>query len=179
MWCDRMIPARQPIQFFSAVAAAAGMAVTVGTALAFEHLGGFIPCKLCLEQRIPYYIGIPLMLVAAVLARGGRAAPARLLLLAGTVLMAWGFAMAIYHSGVEWHWWAGPDDCGLGGTAPEGSGQGVLDMLDSVVPPACDRAAGRFLGLSFAGWNVLASLALAAITAVGALRSQGSSSTSQ
>ncbi|WP_375198209.1 disulfide bond formation protein B, partial [Sphingobium sp.] len=30
-------------------------------------------------------------------------------------------------------------------------------------PPSCTEAAGRFLGLSFAGWNVIASLALALV----------------
>ena len=41
------------------------MAATVGTALGFEHIGGYIPCKLCLEQRTPYYVGVPLMALAA------------------------------------------------------------------------------------------------------------------
>ena len=35
--------------------------------------------------------------------------------------------------------------------------------MNTLIPPSCDEAAGRFLGLSFAGWNVLASAALAAI----------------
>ncbi|RUU27092.1 disulfide bond formation protein B, partial [Mesorhizobium sp. M6A.T.Ca.TU.002.02.2.1] len=34
---------------------AVAMAATVGSALAFQYLGGYIPCKLCLEQRTPYY----------------------------------------------------------------------------------------------------------------------------
>ena len=37
-----------------------GMAATVGGALAFEHIGGYIPCALCLMQRTPYYWGIPI-----------------------------------------------------------------------------------------------------------------------
>ena len=47
---------------------ALAMAATVGTALGFQHIGGYIPCKLCLEQRMPYYIGVPLMLLAALAA---------------------------------------------------------------------------------------------------------------
>lgn len=43
---------------------AVAMAATVGSALAFQYIGGYIPCKLCYEQRIPYYVGIPLMLIA-------------------------------------------------------------------------------------------------------------------
>ncbi len=41
-----------------------GLAATVGTALGFEHLAGFMPCKLCLEQRTPYYIGVPVLAAA-------------------------------------------------------------------------------------------------------------------
>lgn len=141
-----------------------GMTLTVGTALGFEHIGGYIPCKLCLQQRIPYYVGIPLMGLAfgaAWLRLPGLIV--RLLLAAGGILMLWGLVLAVYHSGVEWQWWAGPADCGAVDAAPDSGDKGVLDMLDKVVPPSCDQAAGRFLGLSFAGWNVLASLALAAI----------------
>ena len=43
----------------SAVLLTVGMAATVGGALGFEHIGGYIPCALCLMQRDPYYYGIP------------------------------------------------------------------------------------------------------------------------
>lgn len=156
-------------QTIGAALGALGMIVTVGTALGFQHIGGYIPCKLCLEQRLPYYIGIPVMLLA--LASSALRLPAsvtRGLLLAGALLMAWGLYLGIFHSGVEWGWWPGPTDCGVV-AAPE-TGGSLLDRLDEVVPPSCDQAAGRFLGLSFAGWNVVASLGLAAIALVAALR---------
>ena len=142
---------------------AIGMAITVGTALAFEHIWGFIPCALCLEQRTPYYIGIPVML-AAVLSAGlnGPALLTRALMVAGGALMVWGLYLGAYHSGVEWGWWAGPADCGFVVPTDPG-GRSALDALDAFVPPACDQAAGRFLGLSFAGWNVVASAVLAAL----------------
>lgn len=141
-----------------------GMAITVGTALGFEHIGGYIPCKLCLEQRLPYYIGIPVAAFAifamtmkwpSVLARG-------FLAIVG-ILMAYGLFLGVFHSGVEWGWWPGPADCSVATEAPSGSAGNLLSAIDNVVPPSCDEAAGRFLGLSFAGWNVIASLALAAI----------------
>jgi disulfide bond formation protein DsbB len=47
-------------------------------------------------------------------------------------------------------------------------GNGILDQIDKVVPPSCDKAAGRFLGLSFAGWNAVASAVLAGIAFAGA-----------
>jgi len=156
-------------QTIGAGLAALGMAVTVGTALGFQHIGGYIPCKLCLEQRIPFYVGVPVMLLA--LASAALKLPplvTRGLLLAGALLMTWSIYLGGFHSGVEWGWWPGPTDCGVV-AAPE-TGGSLLDQLDGIVPPSCDQAAGRFLGLSFAGWNVVASATIAAIGYVSAFR---------
>jgi disulfide bond formation protein DsbB len=161
-----------PMQTLIAAGVAAGMALTVLTALGFQHLGGFIPCKLCLEQRVPYYVGIPIMVAAAI--SGLMRAPAPLtrgLLLAGGAVMLWSLWLGAFHSGVEWSWWQGPADCGVVAAPQIETGRGVLDAIDTVVPPSCDEAAGRFLGLSFAGWNVVASLILAAASLRGALGS--------
>ncbi|MBO6554476.1 MAG: disulfide bond formation protein B [Roseitalea sp.] len=160
---DIASPARS--RFFGALALAVAMAIVVGTALAFEHVGGFIPCALCLEQRTPYYAGIPLALFAAlaavldwpsILTRGA-------LVVAG-LLMVYGLYLGVYHAGVEWAFWPGPADCATSATSGLATDAGsLLADLDAVTPPACDDAAGRFLGLSFAGWNVIASLGLAAV----------------
>lgn len=158
-------------QMLTALALLLGMAVTVGTALAFQHVGGYIPCKLCLEQRTPYYVGIPLMMLA--LASSALKLPGvatRGLLLAGGLLMAYGAYLGGFHSGVEWGWWPGPTDCGAVDTPPAGSGAGgILDSINTAIPPSCNEAAGRFLGLSFAGWNVVASVGLTLIALYGAL----------
>ena len=149
---------------------AIAMAGVVGSALLFEHVGGYIPCKLCLEQRLPYYIGAPLMLVA--LAASAMRMPGivvRLLILAGALLMTWGLYLGVYHSGVEWAWWAGPTDCGAVSGGSDTGVKGVLDALNNVIPPSCDKAALRILGLSLAGWNAIASLVLGAVAYRGAL----------
>lgn len=152
------------LQTSTAVFLAVAMAATVGGALAFQHIGGYIPCKLCYEQRIPYYVGAPLMVLAA-LSGFLRWPPlvTRGLLLVGALLMAYGLYLGVYHSGVEWSWWAGPTDCGMVVAPPDTGGNGVLDAIDSVMPPSCDKAALRILGLSMAGWNAIASLVLATV----------------
>jgi disulfide bond formation protein DsbB len=149
---------------------AVAMAATVGLALGFQHIGGYIPCKLCYEQRMPYYVGAPLMAVAfAAAIAGAPAVLARGLLLAGGLLMAYGFYLGVYHSGVEWGWWPGPTDCAMVVPPPDTGGKGVLDAINQIVPPSCDKAALRILGLSFAGWNAIASLILAIVAFRGAL----------
>jgi disulfide bond formation protein DsbB len=147
-----------------ALAVALGAAATVGGALIFEHAFGYVPCKLCLIQRNPYYIAIPLGLVAALLPP--RWVRAGLWLLALVFVVSAG--LGAYHSGVEWGFFAGPSDCGGGSGAGTGNVGDFLNQLQSTRVVSCTEAAWRFLGLSLAGWNVLISLALAAFAAMAA-----------
>ncbi len=140
---------------------AIAMAVVVGSARGFEHIGGYIPCALCLEQRTPYYIGVPVMIAAAI--ASALKAPAiitRILFVAGGGLMLYGAGLGVFHSGVEWSWWEGPADC-AGGAVTTTDASNLLNDINAIKPPACNEAALRVLGLSFAGWNVLASVAIA------------------
>ncbi|QQM29971.1 disulfide bond formation protein B [Martelella lutilitoris] len=149
-----------------------GMAVSVLSALGFEHIGGYIPCHLCLLERKPYYIGVPVGIVGLLAVRFGFLPRliGRLALLVIAGLMVWGMVMGIYHSGVEWHWWAGPSDCSgsLSGMTTDASS--LLADLNRVTGPKCDEAALRVLGLSFAGWNVVVSVIIAAIALWGVRR---------
>lgn len=141
-----------------------GMAATVGGALAFEHIGGYIPCALCLMQRTPYYWGIPIGLLAIVTAVVKL--PVRLtrvLLGIVAILMLVGAGIGIYHAGVEWHFWEGPATCATTATGVSSDVGDLLGDLDSKHGPSCTDAALRVLGLSFAGWNVIASVILAGI----------------
>jgi disulfide bond formation protein DsbB len=150
----------------AAVAVAVAGAATILGAWFFQYGLGLPPCPLCLEQRIPYYVAIPLAVIVAV---GAAWKAPRLIVAGGLALIAAamliGAALAVYHSGIEWKWWAGPQDCS-GPLAPLGS-RNLLEQLQSINVVRCDEAAWRFLGLSLAGYNALISLALAAIAAWG------------
>jgi disulfide bond formation protein DsbB len=150
----------------AALAVALGAAATVGGALVFEHVFGYVPCKLCLIQRNPYYIAIPLGFLAALLPP--RYARAGLWCLALLFVVSAG--LGAYHSGVEWGFFAGPSDCGGGSGAGAGNMGDFLNQLQNTRVVSCTEAAWRFLGLSLAGWNVLISLALAAFAASAAAR---------
>ncbi|MFZ3354499.1 MAG: disulfide bond formation protein B [Xanthobacteraceae bacterium] len=153
-----------------AQAALAIFAISLATLLGawfFQFVLGYPPCPLCLQQRIPYYIVIPLALILALAARGGvspRLVAAGLSVILIAVLC--GAALGTYHAGVEWHFWAGPTDCS-GPLGDLSSGGSLLDQLKSVHVVRCDQAAWRFLGISLAGYNVLISLGMAAIAAYG------------
>ena len=63
-------------------AGAWALLITAGAilgALAFQHVGGILPCELCLKQRYAYYAGVPLLFLALVLLSAGQRRPAALL----------------------------------------------------------------------------------------------------
>jgi len=174
----------RPIEAAALAIAVAGAAAILG-AWFFQYVLKLVPCPLCLEQRIPYYVAIPLALVVLG-AAWSKKAPRWALLGALAVIaaaMLWNAGLGTYHAGVEWKWWQGPQDC----SAPLsnlGSTGDLLRQLQTINVVRCDEAAWRFLGLSLAGWNVLISLGLAALAvwAIAAARGRsayGSSSVSQ
>lgn len=134
----------------------------------FQFALGYPPCPLCLQERIPYYIVIPLSLVLAIAARAGARRPlvtAGFGLILAAVLC--GAALAVYHAGVEWHFWPGPTDCS-GPLADLNSGGSMLEQLQNPIHVVrCDQAAWRLLGISLAGYNALISLAMGIIAAFG------------
>ncbi len=142
-------------------------AATIAGAWFFELAMKLKPCPLCLEQRWPYYIGIPLALIVALAA--WRKAP-RVIVAAGLVvlalLMLWGAYLGALHAGIEWGWWAGPQECS--GAATLGPATDFMKRLQEINITRCDEAAWRFLGLSLAGYNALISVALAAVALWGA-----------
>jgi disulfide bond formation protein DsbB len=141
--------------FIAAIAAA-----TIAGAWFFQYVIGLVPCPLCLDQRIPYYVAIPLALVTGFIARNSRARPfVILLLLVLAAVLAYGAGLGVYHAGIEWKWWAGPTTCS-GATRATTGGDLLAQMRAARVVP-CDEAQWRFLGLSLAGYNVLIAGALA------------------
>jgi disulfide bond formation protein DsbB len=153
----------------AAALVAAGGAATILGAYFFQYVLKLPPCPLCLDQRIAYYVSIPLAVVLAFAA--ARQAP-RPLLAAGFAVIAlamlFNAGLALFHAGVEWKWWPGPRECS-GPINDLGAGGDLLSQLQTVSVVRCDEAAWRFLGLSLAGYNVLISLALAALAVWGAV----------
>ncbi len=145
-------------------------AATIAGAFAFQA-SGYIPCELCLKERIPYSAGMGLALIAILLAiRGPRALlPACFGIL--FLVFAAGTALGVYHSGIEWGFWPGPADC-TGSMSKASSMQEFLHQLNTIKVVRCDAAAIRILGLSLAGWNAVISVVLAGLAAFGIARSR-------
>ena len=147
-----------------AALAAAGLLVAV---FAMQYIGGLAPCSLCLTQRWPHSVALALGLIALMPIT---AAPARRLLLA---LIALSFAVTAgigaYHAGVEYGWFAGPTACS--GTISGNTVEELKRQLMAQPVVRCDEVAWSLFGVSLAGYNFLASSALALFCATAAFRS--------
>jgi disulfide bond formation protein DsbB len=157
-----------------AAAAAGAIAVlgvlTMAGFFYFQYVLGYPPCPLCLEQRYAFYISVPLAaMILLGLSVGSSRKVLMLALFAIAAAMLWNAGLGVYHSGVEWHWWPGPQDCS-GATPNFSAGGSLIDQINRTRVIRCDEAAWRLFGLSLAGYNVLVSLSIAAIAIWGALQ---------
>jgi disulfide bond formation protein DsbB len=146
-----------------------GSTAVIGGALLFQYVGGLQPCELCLIERWPYYAAIPLLLLA--LAAGVRRPIAPAILAVVLIGFLAGSAVAVYHVGVEQHWFAGPSAC----TGPASAAHTIAELKAQLLnqqPVRCDVVQWSLFGVSLAGWNLIASLALAGLS-LSALRARG------
>jgi len=145
-----------------------GLATILG-AWGFQIIGGYIPCALCLQQRVAYYVGLPIALVALVLAvTGTKSIVVRGLLLLVALAFAVNVFIGVYQAGAEWGFWPGPASCGA--TSAGGGSGSLLEQIQHIRVVSCTEASWRLLGLSFAGWNAVISAALFLIALFGAFR---------
>jgi disulfide bond formation protein DsbB len=137
-------------------AGGASLALLLG-AFAFQYLGGLAPCEMCIWQRWPHGAAIFFGLVGGGLVAGRVLPPslAKTLAFLAIAAIAVSGAIGIFHAGVEWKFWPGPDACTGIGYVP-----GRDDNFQVV---RCDEAQWRLLGISLAGYNALFSFGAAAI----------------
>lgn len=159
------------LSFHTSPAFAAAFAIftlasaTIVGAWIFQAMG-YAPCELCLKERWSYYIGIVLAaLTVGFMLRGARNLLPGLFVALFLIFTA-SAAVGVYHAGVEWGFWPGPEDC-TGAFHKAASTAEFLQQLHSVKVVRCDAVAIRILGLSLAGWNAVISGGLAALALVG------------
>jgi disulfide bond formation protein DsbB len=155
------------------LAALAASLSMLGAAHAFETFGKLAPCALCLHQREAYWAAVAIAGFGIVANKfrpdplGKRAFNLLLMCAFGA-----GALIAGFHMGVEFKWWPGLPECAAGGPY-QPSGDLLGAMSKSMEVPSCDKVAWAFLGVSMAGWNMVTSLALAAMSACAAIWPEG------
>lgn len=140
----------------------AGLAFVLGLATILgawgsQIIGGLVPCELCLEQRLAYYWGLPVLALVLIL---WNRLPRRFLvigLIVAAAIFAWGTYMGVYHAGVEMKLWPGPTACT--GTGVDISFSDLSNLNATRVVP-CDAIQFELFGITLAGYNALISAAI-------------------
>ncbi len=141
----------------------------LATVFAMEHWGGLAPCRLCILQRWPY---AAVMVLAAFAWLPVSDNVRRVLMGLAALALTTGGAVAIYHTGVEQHWFAGPSSCS-GISIRADTVEELRQQLMAAPMVRCDEIPWSLFGISLAGYNVLASMALLALAVTAALRRAG------
>lgn len=136
-------------------------------ATAFIAQYGFdvLPCKLCWYQRAPYALAV--VMGGLALAKQPYGARSRLFLAIAAAGFFVSTGMAVYHTGVEQHWWEDIVACAV---QPLNSPDPATLREQLLAAPniPCDEITWTFLGLSMANWNIFSSLGLFLFTALAA-----------
>jgi disulfide bond formation protein DsbB len=127
------------------------------------------PCVLCLWQRAPFAVAGGAALIAC-LWRPYKT-QTHILLLICAAAFAVGAGLAIFHTGVELHWWLGTSGCAIQ-PLNAASVEDLRTALLHTVVARCDQISWTFLGLSMANWNVPLSTGLAGFSFLAAMRAR-------
>jgi disulfide bond formation protein DsbB len=129
-------------------------------ALAFQYIGGLVPCDLCMKQRWAHgmIVGLALMSLSAEPSTRRRVTGLAVL----SAAFSLSFGIALFHVGVEQHWWAASCSVRI---PPGRSVEDILAELAAAPLVKCDEVAWQMLGVSMAGWNAIVSAACATFAA--------------
>ena len=78
-------------------------------ALYFQYVMGLPPCDLCHQQRYPHVVTVLAGLGALAFYRNPRVALLLVIAAIGGLIAT--SAIGVYHAGVEYKWWLGPQTC--------------------------------------------------------------------
>ena len=127
------------------------------SAFIIEHRLGHEPCKLCLYERIPYFLSILLIIKMLFIKKY-----VRVTLLILFLVFAISSALAFYHFGIEQGFFSESLACTTGDLSKTLSKEELLLQLkqNSI---SCKDVSFRILGLSLAAINTIFSLILSVI----------------
>lgn len=140
--------------------ALSGSAALLAGALAFQYIGGLVPCPLCLQQRSPHWAAVAIGLAALGASYLKRGQLTRLLAGGGALAALTTAGIGMYHTGVERLWWEGPNTCAAGGDIGAMSSEDLLSQILAAPVIRCTDVQWDMLGLSMASWNAVISLGL-------------------
>lgn len=135
---------------------------TIAGAWGSQIFGGLVPCELCLEQRMAYYWGLPVLALILIFWNRLPRAVWFIAMAIALLIFVWSTYMGAHHAGVEYGFWPGPTACS--GIGVEVKFEDLSNINAARVVP-CDAVQFELFGISLAGFNALISAAIVAMLA--------------
>jgi disulfide bond formation protein DsbB len=133
------------------------ISLTIISALIIQYWLGHDPCKLCLYERIPYFLSMLLIIKIIFIKKYERV----ILLILFLVFMS-STALAFYHFGIEQGFFSESLACTTGDLSKTLSKEELLEQLKQN-RISCKDVSFRILGFSLAAINTIFSLILSVI----------------
>ena len=133
------------------------ISLTITSALIIQYWLGHEPCKLCLYQRIPYFLAILLIVKMFFFKKYEK-----ITLLILSLVFATSTALAFYHFGIEQGFFSESLTCKTEDLSKILSKELLLEQLKQK-GVSCKDVSFRILGLSLAAINTVFSLSLSVI----------------
>jgi len=127
------------------------------SAFAIEYLLGHQPCRLCIYERIPYFISI--LLIAKIFLSAGYEKSILLIL---SIIFLISSILAFYHFGIEQGFFEESLSCTTGNFSETLSKEQLLEELKQKTI-SCKNVSLKILGLSLASINTIFSIILSVI----------------
>ena len=131
--------------------------ISLISAYFIEYVLGHQPCNLCLIERIPYALGIILIILNYTFSRSEK-----FLILLLILIFVFSFLVSFYHFGIEQGFFEESAVCGLKNTSNILSKEKLLEQLQPI-NVSCKDVTFRIFGFSLTGLNIIISLILVII----------------
>ena len=128
--------------------------VSIILAYFIEYILGHLPCNLCLIERIPYGLGVILIILNYIFIKNEK-----FMILLLILVFAFSLIISSYHFGIEQGVFEESTVCGLKDASNIISKEDLLNQLQ-IKNVSCKDVTFRILGFSLTTFNVLISLIL-------------------
>ncbi|MEG8098980.1 disulfide bond formation protein B [Candidatus Liberibacter brunswickensis] len=140
--------------------------------LTIQHVGGYSPCNLCIQEQRIYYFGF-LVAIAINISNNSRNYNINFYLIAVLcLLMICNIIISVIHIGIEWKIWEDTLICT--DSSKIESITNTTDLLTQIGEesiPSCSKVNIRILELSLVWWNIISSFFILSITSIAMLKS--------
>ena len=128
--------------------------ISIISAYFIEYVLGFQPCNLCLIQRIPYGLGLILIILNYSLIKNER-----FIILMLILIFVFSLIISFYHFGIEQGFFEESAVCGLKNASNIISKEEILEQLQTKTI-SCKDVTFRIFGYSLTVFNMIISLIL-------------------